>query len=173
MVRASHAWHRVSSGAPMRSLVLTTAQFEQYVAACGEPAQARELPSAAPDMGRTAAAGERFRIDVLPGRLVDWTDQAFLLIHLERVQRRGQSGSQARLELRRIGIRTATDFLRAFSKPRPQPSCERAFARPPIKELPLPEDQLRLLVAVLGAEPGLVPVWNWQLNGVPASWCHR
>jgi len=50
----------------MRSLVMTTGQFEQYVAACGEPAQARELPPlATPDMRRAAAAGERFRIQVL------------------------------------------------------------------------------------------------------------
>ena len=28
--------------------------------------------------------------------------------------------------------------------------------------------QARLLVKVLGAEPGLVPIWNWQRNGVPA-----
>jgi len=132
------------------------------------------------------------------GRLVDWTDQAFLLLHLERVERgeltsqnkprrqhqhrasgnapaerKAESGAQARLKLRRVGIRTATDFLKAFSKPRPQASGElpkRAFALPPIKDPPLPEDQLRLLVAVLGAEPGLVPVWNWQLNGVPACW---
>jgi len=59
-------WHRVSSDAPMRSLVLTTGQFEQYVIASGEPARARELPPPAPpDMGRAAAAGERFRIEVL------------------------------------------------------------------------------------------------------------
>ena len=59
-------WHRVSSDAPMRSLVLTTGQFERYVAACGQPAQAHELPPpTAPDMDRVAAAGERFRIDVL------------------------------------------------------------------------------------------------------------
>jgi len=56
-------WHRVSPDAPMRSLVLTTGHFEQYVAACGEPAQARALPP--PDMRRAAAAGERFRIEVL------------------------------------------------------------------------------------------------------------
>jgi hypothetical protein len=110
------------------------------------------------------------------GRLVDWADQAFLLIHLERVERKTESGAQARLKLRRVGIRTATDFLKAFSKPRPQPRGEppkRAYAMPPIKDPPLPEDQIRLLVAVLGSEPGLVPVWNWQLNGVPASRCHR
>ena len=59
-------WHQVSSDAPMRSLVLTTRQFERYVATCGEPAQAHELPlPTAPDMNRVAAAGERFRIDVL------------------------------------------------------------------------------------------------------------
>jgi len=107
---------------------------------------------------------------VPPGRLVDWTDQAFLLIHLERVERNAKSAAPARLKLRRVGIRTATDLLKAFSKPRSQVCGElpkRAFAMPPIKELPLPEDQLRLLVAVLGAEPGLVPLWNWQLNGVP------
>jgi hypothetical protein len=59
-------WHQVSSDAPMRSLVLTTGQFEQYIAACGEPARTLELPPpATPDMGRAAAAGERFRIEVL------------------------------------------------------------------------------------------------------------
>ena len=59
-------WHQVSSDAPLRSLVMTTGQFEQYVVACGEPAQARQLPPpTTPDMGRAAAAGERFRIEVL------------------------------------------------------------------------------------------------------------
>jgi hypothetical protein len=37
-------------------------------------------------------------------------------------------------------------------------------------EPPLPLNQLRLLVAVLAAEPGLAPVWNWQRNGVRE--CH-
>jgi hypothetical protein len=40
---------------------------------------------------------------------------------------------------------------------------------PPGLEPPLPEGQLRLLVAVLSAEPGLAPVWNWQRNGVPLA----
>jgi hypothetical protein len=130
---------------------------------------------------------------VPPGRLVDWTDQAFLLIHLERVdrdelnklrrtdqcaaggnpaaEREAESGAQARLRLRRVGIRTATDLLKAFSKEEGQPSGgppQRIFFLPPNLEPPLPVGQLRLLVAVLGAEPGLAPVWNWQRNGVPA-----
>ena len=130
------------------------------------------------------------------GRLVDWTDQAFLLIHLDKTDRAelndlrqklsqpqgrqagaaadaelcAEFGAAARLNLRRVGIRTATDLLKAFSKEVEQPSGsppERIFAADPnIKRLPLPESQLRLLVSVLGAEPGLVPVWNWQLNGV-------
>ena len=116
------------------------------------------------------------------GRLVDWTDQAFLLTHLERVNRgelnqlrladqpavAGQgplSGAQARLNLRRVGIRTATDLLKAFSVE--QEGGKRVFRVPDGLEPPLPPNQLRLLVAVLAAVPGLAPVWNWQRNGVP------
>ena len=134
---------------------------------------------------------------VPPGRLVDWTDQAFLLIHLDKTdrgeldalrgkRRRGQhdaatahagpgpeSGAVARLNLRRVGIRTATDLLKAYSE-EVQPPCgsrlERVFVPQPEGQwLPMSESQLRLLVTVLGAEPGLVPIWNWQRNGVPAG----
>jgi hypothetical protein len=127
------------------------------------------------------------------GRLVDWTDQAFLLIHLEQTDRAemnklrnkehcaagadagagpgAESGAEARMRLRRVGIRTATDLLKVFSAEQDQPCGalpQRRFIMPEhVKRLPLPEDQLRLLVAVLAAEPGLVPVWNWQRNGVP------
>ncbi len=134
---------------------------------------------------------------VPPGRLVDWTDQAFLYIHLERVdrnelnrmprkdqcaadkklaaEREAESGAQARLKLRRVGIRTATDLLKAFSKEQDQPAGaqpQRVFSLPANLEPPLPVDQLRLLVAVLAAEPGLAPVWNWQRNGVPDCRSH-
>jgi len=125
---------------------------------------------------------------VPPGRLVDWTDQAFLLTHLERADRAelnqlrqedqpaaaGRaplSGAQARLNLRRVGIRTATDLLKAFSVERDD--GERTFRLPDGLEPPLPAGQLRLLVTVLAAEPGLAPVWNWQRNGVqPAAAAH-
>jgi hypothetical protein len=130
---------------------------------------------------------------------VDWIDQAFLLIHLEHADRDGlagarqpqpcpagahpgagpaaelvaEPGAQARVKLRRVGIRTATDLLKAFSAEQVQPPGslpKRHFVKPPHAELlPLPKEQLRLLVAVLGSEPGLAPVWNWQRNGVPAS----
>ena len=59
-------WHQVDAEAPLRCLVLTTEHFDKYVAACGEPAQTRELPPpSAPDMERVIAAGKRFRIEVL------------------------------------------------------------------------------------------------------------
>ena len=133
---------------------------------------------------------------VPPGRLVDWIDQAFLLTHLDKtdrkelndlrdelIQQKGQQttpadtepcpefGAAARLNLRRVGIRTATDLLKAYSKEEVEQSpCslpKRTFTpRPEIKQPPLHESQLRLLVSVLGAEPGLVPIWNWQRNGV-------
>lgn len=117
------------------------------------------------------------------GRLVDWVDQAFLLIHLEQAERRevrrerrrhggavDGGGAATRVRLRRAGIRTATDLLKVFStEDGDDPGAPRRRFRAPegVGRLPLPEDQLRLLVRVLAAEPGLAPVWNWQRNGVP------
>jgi hypothetical protein len=111
---------------------------------------------------------------VPPGRLVDWIDQAFLLIHLDRSDRTDSSdGTPPRVALRRVGIRTATDLLKVFSVEQQQPAAamtERRFVLPAeLGQPPLPVDQLRLLVRVLGSEPGLTPVWNWQRNGVPCS----
>jgi hypothetical protein len=116
---------------------------------------------------------------VPPGRLVDWLDQAFLLLHLRRTDRadlrrarRGRAtercdGSADRLALRKIGVRTATDLLKVFSEQVPGRPEKRTFRRPAEREhLPLPEAQLRVLVRVLADEPGLAPVWNWQRNGV-------
>src|SRR5206468_7667359 len=125
-----------------------------------------------------------------------WIDQAFLLTHLDKTDRKelnelreklikqnGQQaapadtepcpefGAAARLNLRRVGIRTATDLLKAYSKEEVEQSpCslpKRTFApRPEINPPPLPESQPRLLVSVLGAEPGPAPIWNWQRNRV-------
>jgi hypothetical protein len=119
---------------------------------------------------------------VPPGRLVDWADQAFLLTHLEDAAGAGPDGGgdgdavggeAARRRLRRVGIRTATGLLKAFSVPSAAPAGggapERVFALPEgVVIPPLPEGQLRMLVKVLAQEPGLNPVWNWQRNGVQA-----
>ena len=115
---------------------------------------------------------------------MDKTDRKELnTLRDELIQQKGQQsapadtescpefGAAARLNLRRVGIRTATDLLKAYSTEEVEQSpCslpKRTFApRPEIKQPPLPESQLRLLISVLGAEPGLVPIWNWQRNGV-------
>ena len=78
----------------------------------------------------------------------------------------GAARPAGRQYLRRVGIRTATDLLKAFSTEPEGGEPQRAFRLPEGLEPPLPVDQLRLLVAVLAAEPGLAPVWNWQRNGV-------
>ena len=51
-----------------------------------------------------------------------------------------------------------------------QEGGKRVFRVPDGLQPPLPADQLRLVVTVLAAEPGLAPVWNWQHNGVPACY---
>jgi hypothetical protein len=110
------------------------------------------------------------------GRLVDWVDQAFLLIHLEPVERkqltshrRGEStktmdprsGVSTRIALRRVGIRTATDLLKAMPEPDEPDTAMQGVG--------LDVDQLRVLATVLRNEEGLAPVWNWQCHGVPRS----
>ena len=67
---------------------------------------------------------------VPPGRLVDWIDQAFLLIHLDRADRadarRLRDGEedasscpgQRPASSAQVGIRTATDLLKALSTER-------------------------------------------------------
>ena len=108
------------------------------------------------------------------GRLVDWVDQAFLLIHLEPVERKQlaeqrsagstatldvRSGVHTRIALRRVGIRTATDLLKAMPEPDNPSAALRATG--------VDVDQLWVVATVLMNEEGLVPVWNWQHNGVP------
>ena len=116
---------------------------------------------------------------VPPGRLVDWIDQAFLLIHLDPATRVGLKrmrkgkqpsdfipGALDRVSLRRAGIRTATDLLKAFSVPeerRGVGTSERRLELSGLTRLPLEENQIRLLVKVLCNEPGLATVWNLSL----------
>ncbi|GAA5169918.1 hypothetical protein [Amycolatopsis dongchuanensis] len=115
---------------------------------------------------------------VPPGRVIDWLDQAFLLMHLDAAERedlkqaqRAQAvrhdsqplaGPAARIALRRFGIRTATDLLKVFTR-------DGAFTVPEhIDCLPLPECQLRMLVGVLAQEAKLSVIWNWQRNDTRA-----
>jgi hypothetical protein len=109
------------------------------------------------------------------GRLVDWVDQAFLLVHLDPADRAAlaaardatkgpnpRTGAGARVGLRRIGVRSATDLLKAFDPDAPgsPPLTPDALAAHG-----LDPDQINLLVRVLRAERGLDPIWNWKSGG--------
>jgi hypothetical protein len=113
------------------------------------------------------------------GRLVDWVDQAFLLIHLDRADRdelsaaraaphadggSPRSGAATRIALRRVGVRSATDLLKTFDAARsPDRSADdRGLSAESIAACGLDPHQIELLVRILRAEPGLDAVWNWK-----------
>ena len=81
-----------------------------------------------------------------------------------------RAGSKTRTALRQLGIRKATDLLKAFPAKRLDPGKE--LVQPWQKYLKkvaaqgLDQAQLRTIVKVLSKEPSLAPVWNWQQRGV-------
>ena len=104
------------------------------------------------------------------GRLIDWIDQAFLLIHLDGVTRdqliaarapqaMRRPSAKTRVALRRVGVRSATDLLKVFDTDEPARRRGGCGVDP---------YELETLVRLLKAESGLVPVWNWKAGG-----CHR
>jgi hypothetical protein len=134
------------------------------------------------------------------GRLVDWVDQANLYLHFDRIERgwlerklgsrndaegdmepiaRGsisktsRAGTRTRTALRQLGIRKATDLLKAFPPEQMDPN----FALKPdspwanhlqaLEHAGLDIGQVRTMVRVLSREPSpLAPVWNWYRRGV-------
>jgi hypothetical protein len=118
------------------------------------------------------------------GRLVDWVDQAFLLIHLDPAARNDMGGNggageidatgasaasgrgATRLALRRIGVRSATDLLKAFGVGCGQQTSARpTMSADQLRAKGLDPDQLETVVRLLADEPGLDPVWNWKAGG--------
>jgi hypothetical protein len=84
-----------------------------------------------------------------------------------------RAGTKTRVALRQLGIRTATDLLKAFP---PEEIDRRADAnggsRPGfrrLRPLGLDEDQIRTLVRVLDEDTALAPIWNYQIRGVQAK----
>ncbi|HZC72709.1 MAG TPA: hypothetical protein VE442_18570 [Jatrophihabitans sp.] len=88
------------------------------------------------------------------GRLIDWIDQAFLLIHLDPEPRDDSERSGTRAALRRAGVRSATDLLTAFRAPAGD-----------LRARGLDPDRIETLLRLLAAEAGLDPVWNWKGGG--------
>jgi hypothetical protein len=81
-----------------------------------------------------------------------------------------RAGSKTRTALRQLGIRKATDLLKAFPAKRLDPGEELVPAwqqyLADVAGQGLDQAQLRTIVRVLDKEPSLAPVWNWQKRGV-------
>jgi hypothetical protein len=96
---------------------------------------------------------------VSPARIIDWMDQAYLLLHLPKDR-------ELRKALRQSGIRTATQFLRALPVTDPEPGSTRLQRdNPTLQALLQPgitEATLLSLVQALRADHGLMRVYNWQ-----------
>jgi hypothetical protein len=83
-----------------------------------------------------------------------------------------RAGTKTRVGLRQLGIRTATDLLKAFPPEqidrRVDDNGEDRLSFSKLEAGGLDEDQLRTLVRVLDEDTALAPIWNWQTRGVQA-----
>ena len=82
-----------------------------------------------------------------------------------------RAGTKTRVALRQLGIRTATDLLKAFPPEQIDRRLDDGAGRLSFYDLKprgLDEDQIRTLVRVLDEDTALAPIWNWQTRGVQA-----
>jgi hypothetical protein len=85
-----------------------------------------------------------------------------------------RAGTATRVRLRQLGIRTATDLLKAFPPDQIDPRAPTGGGVPAghfcslLPEEGLDADQVRTLVRVLAEDTHLAAVWNWQAQGVVA-----
>jgi hypothetical protein len=88
-----------------------------------------------------------------------------------------RAGTKSRVALRQLGIRTATDLLKAFPADEIDQRADQnghgrlGFRR--LRPAGLDEDQIRTLVRVLDEDTLLAPIWNWQTRGVQARRARR
>lgn len=89
-----------------------------------------------------------------------------------------RAGTRTRTALRQLGVRKATDLLKAFPDERVDPYIEIQKNSPTMAHLlALEQDglktaQLRSIVRVLSHDKYLAPVWNWELRGVRRVRCN-
>jgi hypothetical protein len=83
-----------------------------------------------------------------------------------------RAGTKTRVGLRQLGIRTATDLLKAFPPEqidrRLDDNGQGRLSFFDLKPRGLDVDQIRTLVRVLDEDTALAPIWNWQTRGVQA-----
>ena len=83
-----------------------------------------------------------------------------------------RAGTWTRTAFRQLGIRTATDLLKAFPPGEIDPDTKSSSDKPAlthsqaIKHAGLDVGQVRTMVRVLHNESSLAPIWNWQRRGV-------
>jgi hypothetical protein len=80
-----------------------------------------------------------------------------------------RAGTQTRIALRQLGIRSATDLLNAFPPEQVDPTrggiaSDKSFVN--LWPRGVEKEQIRTLVRVLAKERHLVPVWNWKSRGI-------
>jgi len=99
----------------------------------------------------------------------EWTQDVALPARLHGSVRPGdRAGTRSRVALRQLGVRNATDLLKAFPPEQidPRDTTPGATARfTNLVAAGVDMDQIRTLVRVLDEDTGLAPVWNWQTRG--------
>jgi hypothetical protein len=84
-----------------------------------------------------------------------------------------RAGTRTRTALRQLGIRKATDLLKAFPVETVDPYTRLPSNSPAaahlraVQETGLDPAQVRSIVRVLSRNRSLAPVWNWENRGVP------
>jgi hypothetical protein len=79
-----------------------------------------------------------------------------------------RAGTRTRVALRQVGIRTATDLLKAFPPEVIDPPAGQSVWDGGLLPDGLEPHQIRTLVRILDEDVNLAPVWNWQDRGVTA-----
>jgi hypothetical protein len=131
----------------------------------------REGPPVEPTSKRAASGGGGASGQEAPPAEGD--DRVYVPLVHGSLSPHNRAGTKTRVALRQLGIRTATDLLKAFP---PEEIDRRADAnggsRPGfrrLRPLGLDEDQIRTLVRVLDEDTALAPIWNYQIRGVQAK----
>jgi hypothetical protein len=79
-----------------------------------------------------------------------------------------RAGTRSRVALRQLGVRNATDLLKAFPPDQIDPRDPTVAVTARFTNLAasgIDIGQIRTLVRVLDEDTGLAPVWNWQTRG--------
>jgi hypothetical protein len=141
-----------------------------------ERRRAREVPHTAPSNGNSAPATDA---EAKPG-FAGKAASSGSVVGQSRVSGSIEAGSRAgtrtRVALRQLGIRNATDLLKAFPPgqiDRRENDDGQARDFKVLNASGVDVDQIRTLVRVLDEDTGLASVWNWQTRGSLARAAHR